>query len=148
MMQSKLQGQTLEDALTLAKENGIKKPQTIIKEVAASIRRFREFAKECGVGQRWIGPIETCLMGHLADWGLATSEPHDVVFIIEDTRYEHVRVEQAYKGNFHLLCSVDGHERKFVISKNKAEYAMIEQTGVNNLTEEQLYLLVKTWRNR
>ena len=32
MMQGKLQGQTLEDALTLAKDNGIRKAGTIIKE--------------------------------------------------------------------------------------------------------------------
>lgn len=148
MMQGKLQGQTLEDALTLAKENGINKAYAIIKEVAASIRRFREFAEDCSVGQRWIGPIETCLMEHLSSWRLAVVELKEVTFTIDNKRYEHVRVEQAYKGNFHLLCSVDGHERKFVISKSKAEYGMIEQIGINHLTEEQLILLVKTFMVR
>ncbi|MBQ7422240.1 MAG: hypothetical protein IJV27_08880 [Prevotella sp.] len=30
-----------------------------------------------------------------------------------------IRVEQTYKGNFHLLATIDGKERKFVVGKNK-----------------------------
>ena len=37
MMQGKLQGQTLEDALALGKDNGIRKAETIINEVASAI---------------------------------------------------------------------------------------------------------------
>ncbi|MDO4497297.1 MAG: type II toxin-antitoxin system HipA family toxin [Bacteroidales bacterium] len=145
MMQGKLQGQTKEDALALARDNGIRKAQAIIEEIAAAIRRFREFAEECGVKQRWIGPVETCLTEHLSAWGLQTKIPEQVSFTIGDTLYENVRVEQTYKGNYHLLCSVQGKERKFVITKSKREYAMIEQTGTNHLTQAQLYSLVETY---
>ena len=56
-----------------------------------------------------------------------------------------IRIEQAYKGNFHLFATIDGQERKFVIGKNKEEYAMIEKTGIANLTAEQLQGLVETF---
>lgn len=64
-LQGKLQGYTIDDALSLARDNGIKKPATIINEVAAAIRGFREFAQECGVSQRWIASIKMCLNEHL-----------------------------------------------------------------------------------
>ena len=67
MMQGKLQGQTLEDALALGKDNGIRKAETIINEVASAIGQFRHFAEECEVSQRWIGAVETTLNNHLAE---------------------------------------------------------------------------------
>ena len=33
--------------------------------------------------------------------------------------FRSVRVEQVYKGNFHLLCEVEGRERKYVIARGK-----------------------------
>ena len=50
---------------------------------------------------------------------------------------------QTYKGNYHLLCEVEGKKRKFVITNKKKEYSLIDKVGTDNLTEEQLYLLVK-----
>lgn len=47
-------------------------------------------------------------------------------------------MEQAYKGNFHLLAEIDGQERKFVIGKNKKEFSLIESTGIINLSSDQL----------
>ena len=47
-----------------------------------------------------------------------------------------------YKGNYHLLANIDGVERKFVISKNKEEFASIEQIGLANLTSDQLKAMV------
>ena len=49
-----------------------------------------------------------------------------------------IRIEQTYKGNMHLLATIDGQQRKFVIGKNKEEFATIESTGIANLTDEQL----------
>lgn len=144
MMQGKLQGQTLEDALALGKENGIRKAESIIGEVASAIRQFRHFAEECEVSQRWIGAVETTLNQHLAEWGLLERRKN-VAFRIGETLFEKVRVEKTYKGNYHLLCEVDGKERKFVITGKKEEYALIDRVGTDNLTDEQLYSLVETF---
>lgn len=147
-MRGKLQGHTLEDALAVAKEAGIKRPIAIINEVANAIRQFSKFAEEQGIEQRWVGAVETCLAEHLAAWGLAETMRHDVSLEIDGIRYENVRIEQAYKGNFHLMCSVGGKERKFVISKSKEEYVRIVSIGMNNLSEEDLASLVKTFMVR
>ena len=56
-----------------------------------------------------------------------------------------IRIEQAYKGNFHLLAEIDGKERKFVIGKNKEEFALIEKTGIANLTPDQLQAMVEKY---
>ena len=145
MMQGKLQGHTIEDALSLARDNGIRKASEIIGKVASAISRFRSFAEECGVKQRWINSVEQCLNEHLREWGLFPDEPESVSFRIGETLYENVRVEQAYKGNYHLLCSANGVQLKFVISKSRSEYGLIEAIGCNHLTQEQLRSLVETY---
>lgn len=79
---------------------------------------------------------------HLVDWGLS-EQRKDISFSIDGTLFENVRVEQTYKGNYHLLCEVNGKERKFVITNKKDEYALIDRVGVDNLTKEHLVLLTK-----
>lgn len=69
----------------------------------------------------------------------------NVSFRIGETLFEDVRVERTYRGNYHLLCKVDGKGRKFVITNKKNEYAWIDKTGIDNLTNEQLYSLVETF---
>ena len=145
MMQGKLLGHTIEDALALARENGIRKAARIIEEVASAITRFRSFAEECGVKQRWINSVDQCLNEHLREWGLSLDEPESVSFRIGETLYENVRVEQAYKGNYHLLCSANGVQMKFVISKSRSEYGLIERIGCEHLTQEQLRSLVESY---
>lgn len=144
MMRGKLQGQTIEDALALGKENGIKRAEGIIGEVAAAIRRFRDFAEECEVSPRWTGAVETTLLHHLTEWGLAERRKATTIKTGE-TLFENIRVEKTYKGNYHLLCKVEGRERKYVITSKKEEYALIDKVGVDHLTDEQLRSLVKTF---
>lgn len=143
MMQGKLMGHTIEDALALARDNGIRKAARIIEEVASAISRFRSFAEECGVKQRWINPVELCLNEHLREWGLSSDVLESVSFRVGETLYENVRVEQAYKGNYHLLCSANDVQMKFVISKNRREYDLIERIGCDHLTQKQLRSLVE-----
>lgn len=144
MMQGKYQGHTKEDALLLAKENGIRKADTIINEVAEAISHFRQYAEVCNVSQQWIGAIETTLKSHLADWGLS-GQRKNISFGIDGTLFENVRVERTYKGNYHLLCNVNNKERKFVITNKKDEHELIDKVGVENLTKEQLILLIKKY---
>lgn len=54
-------------------------------------------------------------------------------------------MEQAYKGNFHLLAEIDGHERKFIIGKNKEEFSLIESIGIANLSSDQLKDMVEKY---
>ena len=53
-----------------------------------------------------------------------------------------MRIEETYKGNYHLYANIDGKERKFVVSKNKDEFSLIKETGLANLTNDQLKAMV------
>ena len=99
-MQGKLFGHTLEDAMTLAKENGIRKANAIINEVADAIKSFRAYAEKHDVEEKWISAIETCLTKHLNEWGFSTDHPPRFDFETDGKRFENVHIEQAYKGNY------------------------------------------------
>ena len=43
------------------------------------------------------------------------------------------------------MANIDGVERKFVIGKNKKEYAEIERTGIANITSNRLIDLAKKY---
>ena len=143
MMRGKLSGQSKEDALALAKENGIRGAEKIIAEVANAIGRFRQFAEKNHVAERWIGAIEATINEHLNAWGFG--EKQQFSMNIDGHECTNIRIEQAYKGNYHLLADIDGKERKFVITKTKDEYVIIQQTGLFNLSEEFLRTMVQKY---
>ena len=144
MMRGKLSGWTKEDALELAKENGIRKAEAIIAEVAEAIKKFRSFAEKHQAQNRWIGAIEQTLSANLDAWGLSDIK-NGISLSLGGSEFTDVHIEQTYKGNFHLLATIGGARRKFVIAKNKEEYPFIESTGVLNLSEEYLTKLVEKY---
>ena len=74
MMRGKLSGWTKDDALTLAKENGIRKAEAIITEVAEAVKKFRLFAEKHQAQDRWIAAIEQTLTANLDAWGFSSAE--------------------------------------------------------------------------
>jgi serine/threonine-protein kinase HipA len=54
-------------------------------------------------------------------------------------------VEAAYKGNYHLLATIDGCELKYVIREGKDEYNAITAQGLTNITEEDMKSLVEKY---
>ena len=61
---------TLEDVKLLAKENGIRRTERIIREVAEAIHGFRTLAELHGVKERWVTTVEKTLHNNLEKWGL------------------------------------------------------------------------------
>ena len=170
MIGGKLQGITREDAIQFARDNGIRRPDAIIRDVVASLKQFRTIATKYGVSEQWTGRVETTIIGHLKAWGEWTEQreqnrtrsgsvesrrtktegqwQEDVAMpelTINGHSVANIRMEQAYKGNYHLLADIDGKERKFVIGKNKEEFALIEKTGLANLAPEQLKTMIKKY---
>ena len=143
MMNGKLYGHTKEDALAFAKENDVRKPENIIKEVASALSKFRSFAEKHFVEERWISAVETRLNELLASWGFVDTSKDVVNIEIGDVLYENVRIEQTYKGNYHLYATINDKERKFVISKTREEYALLEKQGIANLDTEVLKGLIE-----
>lgn len=147
MMRGKTSGHTKKDALVLAKENGIKKPEKIINEVACAVARFRTFAEKNSVAERWISAVEGRLSELLESWGFSGSSKSVFSFQINGKFIENIHVERTYKGNFHLIADIDGQHRKYVIGKNKEEYSLIESVGLTNLTLEQLKGMAEKYFN-
>ena len=145
MIGGKLQDITRDDAIQFARENGIRRPDSIIRDVVASLKQFRPIATKYGVSEQWTGRVEATIIDHLKAWGEWEENTATPEQIINGHTVSNIRVEQAYKGNFHLLATIDGQERKFVIGKNKEEFSMIENTGIANLTGEQLQSMVEKY---
>lgn len=136
-IRARLHDITYDDAINFAKDNGIRRPDVIIQTVADSLKQFHNIAHQYNVQDRWINSIEATINGHLTSWGLTTKATH-FSFEINGTLFSDVHIEQTYKGNFHLFATSCGKERKFIISKNKPEYNIIQSTGIAQLTEETL----------
>ncbi len=92
-----------------------------------------------------MGRVESTIIGQLKAWGEWDEEKAMPKLEINGHSISNIRIEQAYKGNFHLLAEIDGKPRKFIIGKSKEEYALIEKTGVTNLTSDQLQTMVRKY---
>ena len=137
-IRAKLRNITRDDAVSFARDNGIRRPDAIIRDVAGALKDFRKVATKHGVAEQWIGRVEATITDHLKSWGEWKEEAASTEQTINGHTVSGIRIEQAYKGNFHLHATIDGKERKFVIGKNKEEFATIEKTGTSNMTPEQL----------
>ena len=133
---------TLEDVKSLASENGIRKADGIIQEVADAILEFRTHAERYGVQERWISAIESTLRRNLEDWGLYAPMVIGTYTDDKDHRIENVRIEQQFKGNYHLLATIDGREYKYIIRKGTPEHEEITALGLSNMTEAEMKNLV------
>lgn len=142
MVGGKLQDIDREDALTFASENGIRSPENIIQKVSEAIRKFRELAEKNGVREEWISRIEACLNEHLAAWGLET-KPQITSYEENGLQVSNARIEPAYKGNYHLLATINGKEYKYIIRKGVAEYDAITNEGLSNPTSTTIKKLVR-----
>lgn len=133
---------TLHDVLELAADNGIRKADTIIADVVESLRSFRTLAEKNGVQERWISAVETTLQHNLEMWGFCPPRTFEPYTDANGRHVENLRIEQQYKGNYHLLATIDGKERKAVIRTKTAEHDEISRHGVPNLADEYLKRLV------
>ena len=133
---------TLHDVLELAADNGIRKADTIIADVVEALRSFRTLAEKNGVQERWISAVETTLQHNLEMWGFCPPRTFEPYTDANGRHVENLRIEQQYKGNYHLLATIDGKERKAVIRTKTVEHDEISRHGVPNLADEYLKRLV------
>lgn len=146
-IRAKLHDITRSDVIEFARDNGIRRPDAIIKEVVSSLKQFRTIAVDNGVSESWTGRVEATIVEHLKAWGEWECGGGDVVMKINGHTIGKMHLEQTYKGNYHLSANIDGVERKFVISKKKEEFAYIEQIGLANLSIEYLKSMVEKYFN-
>lgn len=144
-IRAKLCGITRDDAIDFARANGIRRPDAIIRDVVASLKNFRQVASKYSVNEEWTGRVEATILKHLRDWGEWDSDRPSSPTVINGHIVKNVRIEETYKGNYHLYADIDNVERKFVIGKNKEEFARIKKTGLANITISELTKMVEKY---
>lgn len=145
-IRGKLRDITRDDVILFAKDNGIRRPDAIIRDVVKALKQFRTVASRHGVAEQWTGRVEATIADRLESWGESdTGSAAICEFVTNGHSVKNIRLEQAYKGNFHLLAEIDGIERKFVIGKSKEEFSLIESTGMANLSQDQLREMVEKY---
>lgn len=132
----KISNISYDDIVSFARDSGIRAPKSIIKKVAYAVSSFRMLAQRNGVSEEWIGRIEHCLSEHLSAWGLADSN-RTYSFAISGHNVDGVLFEAAYKGNYHLLATIDGKAHKYIIRKGSSEHDDITKIGLSNITEDK-----------
>ena len=143
-IRAKLRNITRDDVIQFARDNGIRRPDAIIRDVVASLKQFRTIATKYGVSEQCTGRVETAVIGPLKAWG-EWEESTSIALTIKGHSVSNLHIEQAYKGNYHLLADIDGKQRKFVIGKNNPEFTLIEKTGIANLTKKQLQAMAEKY---
>ncbi len=144
-IRAKLSGVTRGDIIDFACDNGIRRPDAIIRDVVSSLKNFRQVALRHCVAEEWIGRVESTLAGHLKAFGEWEGEDRCLPVEVNGHEIKNIRLEETYKGNYHLYADIDGNERKFVISKNKEEFSLIKKSGVSNITDEQLNMMARKY---
>ena len=144
-IRAKLRNITRDVVIQFARDNGIRRPDAIIRDVVESLKQFRSIASKYGVSDEWTGRVESTIINHLKVWGEWQEEINTLELVINGHSVSNIRIEQAYKGNFHLLATIDGIERKYVIGKNKEAFALLEKTGIANLSAEQLIAMAEKY---
>ena len=143
-MRAKLADITKEDLLAFAKDNGIRKAEAIIRDVVDAANMFRQTAEKNGVSPEWLGRVETCLRQHIAAWGFADNIASYNFTAQNGATVQNARLEQAYKGNIHLLAHINGAERKFIIRQNTDLHRILTSTGLSRISGERIRQLVET----
>lgn len=137
-IRAKIRRITRDDVIEFARDNGIRRPDAIIRDVVNSLKNLRATALKYGVAEKWIGRVEETIIGHLKEWGEWEKESTSLAWEVNGHKIENIRIEQTYKGNYHLYADIDGKKRKFVIGKNKEEFLLIEKTGITHIDNELL----------
>ncbi len=68
-IRAKLRHITREDVIAFARDNGIRRPDSIIRDVVGALKQFRAVAIKHGVSEQWTGRVEATIISHLKSWG-------------------------------------------------------------------------------
>lgn len=142
MIGGKLQGISHDDIIDFANDTGIRAPESIIRKVASAVAKFRLLAEKNGVREEWIGRIESCLSEHLSVWGYETRQCVFSFNTPAGCQIADAHIEQQYKGNYLLLATIDGRNRKYIIRKGTPEHDALMKMGLTNVTQETMRELV------
>lgn len=142
-IRAKLRGITYDDVVQFARDNGIRRPDAIIRDVIEALKQFRSFATKNGVRDEWIGRVEATITNHLKSWGEYEDESQTSNLTVDAHDVTIFHLEQQFKGNYLMLATIDGKELKYIIRKGTPEYDLLTKTGQANITDEIKKVLVE-----
>ena len=136
----KFEGISMDDLIRLGRDNSVRNPNEIIDSVMKGTANFETLAAANGVDGFHIELISQ----RLQELRGASPGASSFSFLSEDGfKVSDIRFERTAKGNIHLLATVDGRERKFVITPKKEVYHTILDAGFNKMPDEQKKALVE-----
>ena len=132
---------TEEDLLTFAIQNDIRNPKKIIREIRQASLLFEDKAKENGINPYYAEMITN----RLKELGRP-----DKKISVEETTGEisghtvsKIRFEKSVKGNIHVFATIDGKERRAVVTPRKPLYKEIENKGFNNMPQKEKTKIIR-----
>ena len=143
-IRAKLSGITRDDVIDFARDNGIRRPDAIIRDVVVALRNFRAVANKYDVSEQWIGRVETTIASHLKAWG-EWEGPESSAIQVEGHTVADFHIKLQYKGNYLLLATIDGSNMKYIIRKGTQEHDDIAKTGLAGITEEKKKELISLY---
>lgn len=135
-IRARLSGFSKDDVIQFAKDNGIRRPESIIRDVVTALLNFKQTALKYKVSNELIGRVESCISSHLENWGEIRKTEFSK-FMYKDKEVTNVWLEQALKGNLHLYAIIDGHEKKYIIRKGTDLYQEIITEGISSISMEK-----------
>lgn len=142
---AKMFGLTYDDAIAFARDNGVRKPESIIRSVAAALSCFRELSIKNHVREEWIGRIEQTIHDHLVQWGLAEDWQIREIEDLDGHHITNIHIELAAKGNIHLSAAIDGNERRYIFRSGTPVHETLSKQGLRNLKLEDITGLVRDY---
>mgnify|MGYP002868362182 CR=1 FL=1 len=135
-IRAKLRNVNYEDVIQFARDNGIRRPDAIIRDVVEALKQFRSIATKNGVRNEWIGRVEATITNHLKSWGQYEDEGPTPSLTVDDHIVTDFHLGLQFKGNYLLLATIDGKDLKYIIRKGTAEHDLLTKTGLANITDE------------
>lgn len=135
-MRAKLRNISREDVIQFAHDNGIRRPDAIIRDVVGALKQFRSVATRNGVSEQWTGRVEATIINHMKAWGEWEGESRASLLTVDGHHVTDFRIEQQFKGNYLLQATVGGKELRYIIRKKTPEHELLAKTGLANVTEQ------------
>lgn len=134
------------DLIQLGRNNTVRDPAGIIREVRKGIALFVEAARRNGVDAFHIELIAGRLAELNPDLGIAVSGLKACSFVASDgTEVENVRFERTESGNIHIMAQIGGRNVKYVVTPKKALYQEILAAGFNAMPDWKKEELAKRY---
>lgn len=152
-IRAKLRNITREDVIQFAHDNGIRRPDAIIRDVVGALMQFRSVATRNGVSDQWTGRVEATIINHLKAWGEWEEGCQTSILTVDDHDVSDFRIEQQLKGNYLLQATIGGKELRYIIRKKTPEHNLLAKIGLANVTDQMKrefvsrFLLPKTSYN-